>query len=224
MNEMRDESEALKKLFDMEQELGINGQDRFHNSEEGKKKYEELFENHPSCKDVKSEETIEELATKLARYKRGNFSSKTKVIVDIDGTIAKIGDRIKYIQREKKDWDSFYKHCEEDEPIIEIAALVQSLFEECYEIIFCTGRSEKYRTETINWLKAYFSKPLIAQSSLLMRPENDFRHDTIVKPLLLNDANINLNEISFILEDRDSMVKKWRELGLICLQVADGDF
>ena len=50
----------LKWLFDEEQQLGINEQDRFHNSEEGKKQYEALFENHPSCKDVKSEETIEE--------------------------------------------------------------------------------------------------------------------------------------------------------------------
>lgn len=30
--------------------------------------------------------------------------------------------------------------------------------------------------------------------------------------------------VAFILEDRNSMVKKWRELGFKCLQVADGDF
>ena len=39
-----------------------------------KKQSEALFENHPSCKDVKSEETIEELTAKLERYKRGDFS------------------------------------------------------------------------------------------------------------------------------------------------------
>ena len=64
----------LKWLFEEEQQLGINEQDRFHNSEEGKKQYEALFENHPSCKDVKSEETIEALTAKLERYKRGDFS------------------------------------------------------------------------------------------------------------------------------------------------------
>ena len=64
----------LKWLFDEEQQLGINEQDRFHNSEEGKKQYEALFENHPSRKDVKSEETIEELTAKLECYKRGDFS------------------------------------------------------------------------------------------------------------------------------------------------------
>lgn len=58
----------LKWLFDEEQQLGINEQDRFHNSEEGKKQYEALFENDPCCNDVKSEENIEELMAKLERY------------------------------------------------------------------------------------------------------------------------------------------------------------
>lgn len=73
--ETREELEKkLKWLFDEEHQLGINEQDRFHNSEEGEKQYATLFENHPSCKDVKSEETIEELTAKLERYKRGDFS------------------------------------------------------------------------------------------------------------------------------------------------------
>jgi hypothetical protein len=41
---------------------------------------------------------------------------------------------------------------------------------------------------------------------------------------LLAKAGIPLDEIAFVLEDRNSMVKKWRELGLTCLQVAEGDF
>ena len=41
---------------------------------------------------------------------------KDIVIVDIDGTIAKVGDRLKYLQQEPKDWDSFYEHCNEDNP------------------------------------------------------------------------------------------------------------
>ena len=69
-----DSEKRLKELFDLEQALGIKEKDRFHNSEEGAKQYEALFENHPSCKNVKCEETIEELNAKLERYKRGDFS------------------------------------------------------------------------------------------------------------------------------------------------------
>jgi hypothetical protein len=59
---------------------------------------------------------------------------------------------------------------------------------------------------------------------ILMRPDGDKRHDTEVKPEMLNKFGVDLNEIAFVLEDRNSMVAKWRELGLKCLQVADGDF
>ena len=55
--------------------------------------------------------------------------SKNIVVVDIDGTIAKVGDRLKYFQQEKKDWDSFYEHCDEDEPIKDMCRLVEDVWE-----------------------------------------------------------------------------------------------
>ena len=58
-----------------------------------------------------------------------------------------------------------------------------------------------------------------------MRKNGDFRHDTIVKPeLVANSSLLDHVGIYFIMEDRDSMCKKWRELGYTCLQVANGDF
>jgi hypothetical protein len=149
---------------------------------------------------------------------------KNRIIVDVDGTISKVGERLKYIQQNPPDWDSFYNDCFEDEPIPEIIQLVQDLFEECNDIIFCSGRRESCREKTMIWLKKYFTHPLVSQSLLLMRSDGDHRHDMEIKPELLKNAGIELNTISLILEDRDSMVKKWRELGLTCLQVAEGNF
>jgi len=149
---------------------------------------------------------------------------KNRIIVDIDGTISKVGDRIKYLQTEPKNWDAFYNDCFEDEPIPEIIQMVQELFNEFNDIIFCTGRRESCREKTMIWLKNNFTSELVRSSLLLMRPNNDHRHDIEVKPELLKNAGVELYTISYILEDRNSMVKKWRELGLICLQVAEGDF
>lgn len=39
--------------------------------------------------------------------------SKNIIVVDIDGTIARVGDRLKYLQQDKPDWNSFYEHCDE---------------------------------------------------------------------------------------------------------------
>ena len=149
---------------------------------------------------------------------------KRIVIVDIDGTISKVGERLKYLTQEPKDWDSFYNDCFEDEPIIEMVDLVYDLYLQRYQLVFCTGRRESCREKTINWFNKHFEPEIAKYSKLLMRPNKDHRHDSEIKPELLKNAGIELDSIAFVLEDRNSMVQKWRELGLICLQVADGDF
>ncbi len=149
---------------------------------------------------------------------------KRTIIIDIDGTISKVGERLKYLNQEPKDWDSFYNDCFEDEPIVEMCDLVYDLYLQGYKLVFCTGRRESCREKTLTWFNNYFEPEIANFSTLLMRPNNDHRHDTEVKPELLKKADINLDCIAFVLEDRNSMVKKWRELGLICLQVAEGDF
>lgn len=149
--------------------------------------------------------------------------SKHIVVVDIDGTIAKVGDRIKYLQQEPKDWDAFYADTFQDEPIQPIINLVCSMNRDNYEIVFCTGRRESCRRVTSLWLYKYIMIEGF-ECDLFMRPNKDHRHDTILKPELLAKAGITVNDVAFILEDRNVMVQKWRELGFTCLQVADGDF
>jgi len=148
---------------------------------------------------------------------------KNIVIVDIDGTLAMVGDRIKYLQQPKKDWDKFYEACYEDKPIPEIIDLVQRLSDAKYEIIYVTGRRESVRKKTLDWFtnKTYL---WVKNSDLLMRKDNDYRSDTVIKPELLKEKGVNFKQIAFVLEDRNSVVKMWRELGVKCLQVAEGDF
>lgn len=148
--------------------------------------------------------------------------SKNIIVVDIDGTIAKVGDRLKYLQQEKKDWDAFYEHCDEDEPIKDIIELIELMQIHEYNIVFCTGRRESVRKKTEYWL--FKNIWCLREYKLLMRKDGDWRHDTEVKPELLQKAGITPDDVYFILEDRDSMVAKWRELGYRCLQVADGKF
>lgn len=146
------------------------------------------------------------------------------VIVDIDGTIAKVGDRLKYLKQNPKDWDSFYNASFEDEPIKEIVDLVNILIPKYY-VTFCTGRRNSIRDITVKWLNDNLDiSKAVYPMQIFMRHDNDYRHDTIVKPELLKKAEIPLDQIAFVLEDRDSMVKEWRRLGLKCLQVAEGDF
>lgn len=148
--------------------------------------------------------------------------SKNIIVVDIDGTVAQVGDRLKYLQQEKKDWDAFYEHCDEDEPIRDVIEMVEMFSMQEYRIVFCTGRRESVRQKTVEWLNDNLW--LNSCTSLLMRKDNDWRPDTEVKPELLYNEGITPDSVLFIFEDRASMCKKWRELGFRCFQVADGDF
>lgn len=53
-----------------------------------------------------------------------------------------------------------------------------------------------------------------------MRKTGDTRSDTIVKREILDEL-IKEYYIEFALDDRDRVVKQWRESGIKCLQVAE---
>jgi len=155
------------------------------------------------------------------------------VVCDIDGTISKVGDRIKYLEQSPKDWDAFYGACGEDEPNQIVLEMIDSLtccdenspFD--YDVVFCSGRRESCREATITWISLN-SKALLGCCDILLRADGDFRSDTVVKKELLDNYlsgnGYTKDDVAFILEDRSSVVKMWRDAGYICLQVAEGDF
>lgn len=144
------------------------------------------------------------------------------IVFDLDGTLSIVGDRLKYLEGPKKNWDSFYEACGEDkvnDPIAKIYRLFSERDEEAY-IKIVTGRRESVREKTLEWITNNVDV-FFRSRDLYMRKDGDLRHDTIVKPELVKNF---IGEIEMVFEDRNSMVKKWRELGLTCLQVAEGDF
>ena len=160
------------------------------------------------------------------------------VVVDIDGTIANIEHRLHFIMNVSgrppldivnfkfvKYWDKFYLECVNDKPIGEIIELVEMISEK-YLIVFCTGRRESARENTIRWLNLHTK--LNGNYNMLMRKDGDKRPDYKVKPELLDDYMVRnyptIGKVRMILEDRDCMVKEWRKLGYKCLQVAEGNF
>lgn len=148
------------------------------------------------------------------------------VVVDLDGTVADCTHRLHFINGETKDWKGFYEACKDDKPIMSMIDMVRALNERYYNVIFLTGRSELDRNVTQEWLQA---NNLWNYDDLIMRPLEDHRHDSVVKLEMLNNyIRTNLNDdkeaIGFILEDRATVVKSFRDAGFKVLQVAEGDF
>lgn len=142
-------------------------------------------------------------------------------IFDIDGTLADCSHRLHYITGENKDWDSFYKDCINDKPILPVVELAHTLQMFHSKVIFVTGRPEKYMEETLDWLCDQFNTN---SAILMMRKDDDHRPDYIVKKEIYEEYIKDYYFIEGVFEDRKQCVDMWRSLGLTCYQVADGNY
>lgn len=142
---------------------------------------------------------------------------QSTIIVDIDGTLALRNDRSPF------DWSKVNT----DLPNRRVIALVEDLASIGHHILFMSGREDvgDCRKDTVQWLKDnldFLEDDDVPE--LYMRAEKDHRPDDEVKYELFDIHVRNCNDISFVLDDRDKVVKMWREIGLTCLQVAEGNF
>lgn len=136
------------------------------------------------------------------------------VIVDIDGTMALMGDRNPY------DWQAV----SQDQPNWPVVRLVQTLLAAGNRIIFLSGRDGSCMSATSAWLLRYIPAEYDKQWTLLMREEGDNRRDDIVKREIFDAEIRDKYHVKFVLDDRNQVVRMWRALGLPVFQVADGDF
>lgn len=153
----------------------------------------------------------------------------TAIIMDIDGTLANAEHRIHLLpaRRRPEDrttpdeaWQQFFAAAKDDVVNPEIRELNNAMFKAGYEIAICTGRPERDRQTTIDWL----IDNDIRFHRLLMRAHDDHRPDTEVKREMLDEVRREGRNVLFAVEDRKSVVGMWREAGIRCLQVCDGDY
>jgi len=153
---------------------------------------------------------------------------KNIIICDLDGTLCDIEHRRAHVETTPKNWDSFFYGIEDDsvnEAVMAVLNMWLGNYDEDElrtEVIFCTGRPEKYRAATEGWLDEHYGIPLSGRQ-LHMRKDGDYQPDDIVKEEILN-THIDKDRVMFVLDDRQQVVDMWRRNGLQCFQVAEGNF
>lgn len=140
------------------------------------------------------------------------------VIFDIDGTLADISERVHHVRRKPKNWSAFNAGMAQDKAIHSMVRLCNVLHAAGIYIILCSGRNEKNRPETVDWL----NKQGVNYHELLLRKDEDYRSDAVVKREVLQ--TLDKSKILFVVEDRSRVVEMWRSEGLVCLQCAPGEF
>ena len=142
------------------------------------------------------------------------------ILVDIDGTLADTSHRIHHLNKTPKDWENWNGSMEKDEPKTIIVEIVKLLAEKDIAVLLVTGRFEAHRKKTLKWLL----KHNIPFNAMYMRKNGDFRSDHIIKQEIFRETIQPMFDTIAAFEDRKSVVDMWREAGLVCLQVAEGDF
>jgi len=134
-------------------------------------------------------------------------------ISDLDGTLAIKGERNIY-DDEKAYLDT----------VNPVALNVLKNVPEDFTIIFCTGRMDRSRTVTEDWIKKNVLPHLKTKYwKLLMRKTEDVRHDEIVKEEIYHNEIEGKFNIHSILDDRPTVCRMWYKLGLPLLKVGDPD-
>ena len=172
---------------------------------------------------------------------------KNTIIFDLDGTLAIIEKRRKLAGSptgktptpSKMNWDVFFDadNIKLDEPNIPVIKMAQTFHKDGFKIVIFSGRNDRSFHTTKQWLNDHD----VPFDLLVMRPDKfkdeswpiasgnpatpdmRFMPDEILKKKML-DAFVDINDVFLVVDDRDKVVKMWRDLGLNTFQVAPGDF
>ncbi len=129
-------------------------------------------------------------------------------VFDIDGVVADVRHRLRYVGQRPKDWPAFFRAAADDPPLVEGVRLVQRYAED-HEVVWLTGRPRHLAAATRDWLQRQ-DLPL---GQLLMRPDRDFRPARAVKVQLLRDLAGGTRPVAVVVDDDPQVVAAMREAG-----------
>ena len=145
------------------------------------------------------------------------------VIFDLDGTLALIDDRRDLATKPngKFDWDVFFNpdNINLDLPNQPVIQMTNILHKQGFRIFILSGRSDVTHQVTVDWLNdngVWWDHLVMRPQNQLYLPDNDLKQgwlDTIGK-----------DNVAMVFDDRNQVVDMWRQNGLTCFQVADGNF
>lgn len=144
------------------------------------------------------------------------------VIVDLDGTLSLMNGRSAYSG----------KDCGTDilnksvYTVLDLIGLNNYDFkdreEDKIKVFLFSGRNSDNggKEATEKWLQ----EQQLPSYELVMRAEGDNSPDTVIKRKMFDKYIRGKYRVHFVLDDRNVVTKMWRDLGLDCFQVYDGNF
>ena len=170
------------------------------------------------------------------------------IVFDLDGTLADTTHRLEKLGDDPsdKEWEEYHHACMGDptfEHVVNVFRCLRGRYISRNVIEIWTGRGEgagrRVRNLTLHWLRThiclgfvdyetakYFKPPggRIDDIVVRMRPHKDNRPDFKIKREWLEESIEQGNPPDLVFEDRDQVVRMWREHDIPCFQVKDGRY
>lgn len=142
-------------------------------------------------------------------------------VIDIDGTVSDSRHRAHLAQN--KQWDAFHAASIDDPPHPEMIRFVKDLYGAFIladgDVVFCTGRNERYREITLEWLARHDVFP----TTVLMRPDDDYTRDGDMKLRMLDQhfgsREAALKSVEIVFDDSDTVIETLRNAGFVVAQI-----
>lgn len=135
-------------------------------------------------------------------------------VFDIDGVVADVAHRVTHLATSPPDWETFFAMASGDTPLRPGLALVSEL-RLTHEVAWLTGRPERIRAKTTNWLLAQN----LPAGHLYMRPDGDDRPASVLKTAWLAEL-AQTRPIAVVVDDDTAVVAAVRDAGWPVRQVS----
>ena len=141
------------------------------------------------------------------------------VVFDLDGTLALNEHRQHFVARPKgeRDWPAFFDACDKDDLNVPVAIVFHALVQAGHRVEIWSGRSAEVIKKTLVWL----GENGLSHVPFQCRDVGDRTPDHELKKFWIDAAD---PKPDLVFDDRSSVVKMWREAGVVCAQVAPGEF
>ena len=133
-------------------------------------------------------------------------------VFDIDGVLADVRHRLRFVERKPKDWDAFFDAAVDDPPLAPGVELARESAKDC-EVVYVTGRPERCRADTLAW----FAQHGLPQGELSMRRRRDFRPARVAKLELLQRLAAD-REVAVVVDDDEQVCDAYEHAGFRVLR------
>lgn len=141
------------------------------------------------------------------------------VIFDLDGTLCDCEHRVHFMRERPKRREEFHSACLFDDVIEPTNALIDMAEQKGIKVILLSARPSRFKAQTEEWLsknEIHYDQLILSGYPELSDPEFKLKmYRELIEPFY---------EVLFAVDDRDSVVRMWRETGLTCFDIAGNHF